>query len=49
MKKPSRTVRLCKPGGCPTVTIGKIVVIRDDYGGKVRLTKNEWQRLCKVR
>lgn len=41
-------VTLCGGGGCcPTVdfTFPGIVIVRDDYGGKVRLTRDEWNML----
>lgn len=51
--KPSVVVKLCGVQGCcPTVELldGGNVHLRDDHGGLVKLTKNEWNELCsKVR
>jgi hypothetical protein len=41
-------VTLCAVNNCcPTVDFTKLksVIIRDDYGGKVKLTREQWQDL----
>ena len=42
-----KTVTLChKPGRCcPTVTVDKEVVIKDDYDNTVRMTKEQFEVL----
>ncbi len=44
MKEVSLT--LCSPGHCPTIAVGeKEVMFKDDFGGKVRLTREEFDIL----
>lgn len=43
----AQKVKLCAVNGCcPTVTVNpNMVVIEDDFGGKVQLTKDQWNDL----
>ena len=40
------SLTLCNPGHCPSLTVGeKEVVFKDDFGGKVKLTREEFDIL----
>ena len=45
-----RIIRLCGVQGCcPTVEIGpQDVILRDDFGGVVKLTLSQWNDLRKI-
>lgn len=45
-----KLIRLCGVQGCcPTVEIGRNrVVLKDDFGGQVRLTRKQWRELGQV-
>lgn len=46
MKNAKRTVLLCDKGDCcPKITFAKEIVIEDDFGGKVTLSKKEFTLL----
>lgn len=49
-EKEGKVVKLCTCGQCcPEVEIGDSgVIIRDDLGGKVELTKEEWKLLKRI-
>lgn len=50
MLKEKGIINLCIIGACPTIdfTDPKTVILRDDFGGKVRLTRKEWRFLKKT-
>ena len=50
-KSISRLVTLCGTAGCcPTVTFNSdFVIIKDDFGGSVKLTKKQYKELQKAK
>jgi len=42
----SEILNLCKRGCCPTIEFDNdLVIIKDDYNGKVQLTRDELERI----